>query len=182
MADGTLKVGTITTSSGSGSITIPSGVTLSGGGLANTPAFFVYSNGLNTISPSSATKATFNTEFFDSDSVYDTSTNKFTVPSGGAGKYVVTAQAEGQSIAGTSNMNNFETYIYKNGSKIVEGSHSHQNNNGYRIRNTVVSILDLAVADYIEIYVYGETASGNIYVVGTVDAKTNFSAYKLIGA
>ena len=28
MADGTLKVGTITTSSGSGSITIPSGVTL----------------------------------------------------------------------------------------------------------------------------------------------------------
>jgi hypothetical protein len=103
------------------------------------------------------------------------------VPSGGAGKYVVTAQAEGQSIAGTSNMNNFETYIYKNGSKIVEGSHSHQNNNGYRIRNTVVSILDLAVADYIEIYVYGETASGNIYVVGTVDAKTNFSAYRLIG-
>ena len=39
MADGTLKVGTITTSSGSGTITIPSGVTLSGGGLANTPSF-----------------------------------------------------------------------------------------------------------------------------------------------
>jgi len=30
MADGTLKVGTITTSSGSGTITIGSGVTLSG--------------------------------------------------------------------------------------------------------------------------------------------------------
>ena len=30
MADGTLKVGTITTSSGSGTITIPSGVTLTG--------------------------------------------------------------------------------------------------------------------------------------------------------
>ena len=33
MANGTLKVGTITTSTGSGTITIPSGVTLSGGGI-----------------------------------------------------------------------------------------------------------------------------------------------------
>ena len=43
MADGTLKVGTITTSSGSGNIAIGSGVTL----LSNTPAFEAYGSGSN---------------------------------------------------------------------------------------------------------------------------------------
>ena len=40
MADGTLKVGTITTSSGSGTITIPDAVTVSSASLSNSPAFF----------------------------------------------------------------------------------------------------------------------------------------------
>jgi hypothetical protein len=38
MADGTLKVGTITTSSGSGTITIPNTVTVAGA-MANTPKY-----------------------------------------------------------------------------------------------------------------------------------------------
>ena len=41
MADGTLKVGTITTSSGSGTITIPNAVTVAGS-IASTPAFHAF--------------------------------------------------------------------------------------------------------------------------------------------
>ena len=41
MANGTLKVGQITTSSGSGTITIPNTVTVAGA-MANTPAFFAF--------------------------------------------------------------------------------------------------------------------------------------------
>ena len=52
MADGTLKVGTITTSSGSGNITIGSGVTL----LSNTPAFFAHVASNTSMSDATSTK------------------------------------------------------------------------------------------------------------------------------
>ena len=59
MADGTLKVGTITTSSGSGTITIPSGVSLSGG-VANTPAFLVARSSNQSVSLGTNTKVEWN--------------------------------------------------------------------------------------------------------------------------
>ena len=62
---GTLKVGTITTPSGSGTITIPSGVTLSGGGLDNTPAFHASRTSAQTVSNGTDTTIIFNTEVFD---------------------------------------------------------------------------------------------------------------------
>ena len=66
MADGTLKVGQITTSSGSGTITlgqsgetvnIPSGTTVSGAG-ASTPAFLASSSGEVAVANTTETKIT----------------------------------------------------------------------------------------------------------------------------
>ena len=82
MANGTLKVGTITTSSGSGTITIPSGVTLSGG-VANTPAVLVTNSGSQSISHNSTTLVTFDTERFDLGSNFNTTTYSYTPPSNG---------------------------------------------------------------------------------------------------
>ena len=59
MANGTLKVGEITTSTGSGNITIGSGVTL----LSNVPAFFAYSNSDQTVTDAATTKVEFQTRF-----------------------------------------------------------------------------------------------------------------------
>ena len=88
MANGTLKVGEITTSTGSGNITIGSGVTL----LSNTPAFEAYLSATQTVSDATATKVQFDTEVFDTDSTYDNATNyRFTVPSDKAGKYFIYA-------------------------------------------------------------------------------------------
>ncbi|BAQ88569.1 complement C1q protein [uncultured Mediterranean phage uvMED] len=80
---GTLKVGTITTPSGSGNITIPSGVTL----LSNTPAFEVNGNGQTnpSIPNNTETKVIFTNEIVDTDSAYNTSDGKFTPQV--AGKY-----------------------------------------------------------------------------------------------
>ena len=83
MADGTLKVGTITNSAGSGNITIGSGVTLQN----NVPAFAAYLGANQVIASATETKITVDTEVFDSDSAF--SSNKFTVPSGQAGKYLI---------------------------------------------------------------------------------------------
>jgi hypothetical protein len=54
---------------------------------ANTPAFRAGLSSAQTISNSSHTVIVFDTEQFDTDSAYDNSNGRFTVPSGKAGKY-----------------------------------------------------------------------------------------------
>jgi hypothetical protein len=102
MADGTLKVGTITTSSGSGNITIGSGVTL----LSSTPAFEAYSTADQTISDDVYTKVQFDTERFDTDNCYDNTTNYRFTPTV-AGKYFIYAFARINVIAGTPTILDF---------------------------------------------------------------------------
>ena len=90
----TLKVDTILKRTGTGTITVgqsgdtisvPTGATLSVSGSAsglpdNTPAFSVTLSGNQTISNSSWTKITFDSEYTDTDSAF--ASNKFTVPTG----------------------------------------------------------------------------------------------------
>ena len=111
MADGTLKVGTITTSTGSGSITIPSGVTLSGGGLANTPAFSAKRTSTQAIANNTMTTVLFDTEVFDSDGKYDPSTGKFTPTV--VGKYFVQTNLV---LGGLSDNDYLYWLLKKNGS------------------------------------------------------------------
>ena len=74
MANGILKVGEITTSSGSGNITIGSGVTVN----VNRPAWFVSSSSAQSISDDTDTKVTLDTELFDTNNAF--ASNKFTCP------------------------------------------------------------------------------------------------------
>ena len=111
----TLKVDTILKRTGTGTITVgqsgdtvalPSatlttalpvasggtgGTSFSAAGLSNTPSFRVNYSGAPNNGQDAANNtysiATLNGEVFDTDSAYDTSTYKFTVPSGKAGKY-----------------------------------------------------------------------------------------------
>jgi len=82
MANGILKVGEITTSSGSGNITIGSGVTL----LSNVPAFCYKQNSAQALSANTWTKLTnYGEKLFDTNNAYDSSTGFFTPQV--AGKY-----------------------------------------------------------------------------------------------
>jgi len=83
MANGILKVGEITTSSGSGNITIGSGVTLN----SNTPAFRLRLSANQSIPSSTYTKLALDLEVWDTDSAWSTSDYRFTVPTGMTGKY-----------------------------------------------------------------------------------------------
>ena len=110
MADGTLKVGTITNSAGSGNITIGSGVTL----LSNVPAFFMKTTSTS-ITNVVLTKIPFNTATIDTDSAVDTSNNRFTVPSGKGGKYYISYSIGSASDSVTTLYRTF-TQLYINGS------------------------------------------------------------------
>ena len=67
-----------------------------GGG--NTPAFFVYFTTGITLTQNTTTLVKFDTETFDTDNAYSTSTGKFIVPSGKAGKYFFLQQLVWQII------------------------------------------------------------------------------------
>jgi len=175
MADGTLKVGTITTSSGSGSITIPSGVTLKN----NTPAFMAYqSSGSVTISSSTETKVQFDTEVFDTDNTFDNSTNYRWTP-GVAGKYWMSAQV--LCLAGTDNLTEAEFYIKKNGSTRTKSSFNFTNNRA-SVASPIISITDEVdlTTDYYEIYVSINDSSGSpTYGGDGTSFRTYFTGYRI---
>jgi hypothetical protein len=187
MADGTLKVGTITTSSGSGTITIPSGVSLSGG-VANTPSFMAYNGSAYSISNATLVKARLNTEAYDTDNAFDSSTNyRFTVPSGAAGKYAISYGTEARSTGNDIYVS--EAYLYKNGSQVAAAD---INNNtlsvaGHRSLIITRSIcIELAVGDYLEVYAYVacDSPPTNFPQLESASNTQNtfMSGYKLIGA
>ena len=178
MADGTLKVGTITTSSGSGTITIPSGVSMTG---HMYPAFEAYLSSTQTVTDATATKVQFDTEVFDTHSTYDNSTNyRFTVPSDKAGKYFIYAGLQCYANA-VSTLARAHIQIYKNGSIVRDGWNDPSNNYGRFWSPTRQATMDLAVGDYIEIYTIIDvtSGSGNLYSAAGTEQGNYFGAYRL---
>jgi hypothetical protein len=177
MANGTLKVGTITTSSGSGNITIGSGVTLN----SNTPAWFVNLSADQTgVTDNVATKVQLNTVEFDTDSLYDNSTNyRLTIPSGKAGKYQIEANVFVEHNAST--LNRAIAYIYKNGSTFCSSFLDFRNNPIQKTNIVVSAVIDLAVGDYIEIFGFGDsTDSANVSFKGDSSARESwFQGYRI---
>ena len=147
---------------------------ITSGAIANTPAFLAYTaDGQGqSISNSTSTKLDFETELYDTDNAF-TSSSTFTVPSGKGGKYFLYS-----SIGWTPNTNNVRVvYLYKNGSEAkrlcsFEGQADAATfwSNG--------AILDLSAGDYIEVYCYQNSG-------GSLDLQTNgeityFGGYKLV--
>jgi hypothetical protein len=177
MADGTLKVGTITNSAGSGNITIGSGVTVN----VNTPTFLAKAITAQTLTDNAYTKIQFDSEEYDPDSVYDNSTNyRFTVPSGGAGKYCIYSSISIDSDGAGADY--IILQLYKNGSRVFAGGRHFETGAGLDEPSAAINIvLDLAVNDYIEIYGAMDVASGSPVLKLTADSAylNFFGAYKI---
>ena len=115
--------GTVTLGSSGDTFTVPSGVTVNmssatqtGVGGVNTPAFSArLGSNSSSISQNTTTKVVCGTEEFDTNSAYDTSNGRFTVPSGEGGKYVFVSQV---AFNTTSSNQGMEVRHYKNGGGI----------------------------------------------------------------
>ena len=147
---------TITIGESGDTVSIPSGCTIANSGTAtgfgesNTPAFAAtFSSAVSGLANATLTKLAFNSELYDSGSVYDTSNYRFTP--GVAGKYFLHARTL-ISAASTSPTQG-RIAIYKNGSIF----------NYWRWTNTA-SISDFSMqisgfdtantTDYYEAYIY----------------------------
>lgn len=195
MAGGTLKVGTITTSSGSGTITLgQSGETVDmangtitlNSSMKATPAFQAYSSDGQTPSDASWTKVELDAVLFDTDSAFNTSTYRFTVPSGMGGKYFLNGSIAIDSQE-NSGINYSSVKFYKNGgsSELADSYINWQANPIRDFAQPLSGIFELAAGDYIELYGYLDDATGSGMdfkgASGTRIA-TQMGGYRIIGA
>tara|TARA_R110002020_G_scaffold279986_1_gene495797 strand:+ start:1125 stop:1742 length:618 start_codon:yes stop_codon:yes gene_type:complete len=145
----------------------------------NTPAFFVYADSSQTVSSSTNTKVTLDNESFDTDNAF--ASNKFTVPTGEAGKYFFHGQIDchANNVSENSISN---AHIYKNGNSIIESVVDFRNNHGRRVSVHVSATLDLSADDYIELYGNILDTSGDPTFYSTSGGFfTYLTGYKLIG-
>ena len=156
----------------------------SGGTVYNTPAFSAsLSANQTSVSAGTFTKVQINSEDFDTDSAFDSSTNyRFTVPSGKAGKYLFTAAIACIDFSGSNSVKDiYVGAFYKNGSS-VKAMESHNdaavNGNGVSLS----AIIDLSVSDYVELYIKADVGSGTGKIRGGSDNTTWFQGHRLIGA
>jgi len=168
MANGTLKVSNIETSSGSGTITIgqsgetisvPSGATINlssatqtGVGGVNTPAFEARLSSAHAVATDTWTKINIDTEIYDTGGCYDNSTNYRFTPTT-AGKYLFYVQVGFDSLGD-------QDYVYasvrKNGSTFWTDANawaltSTSSTAGNAVRFTITAEAN-GTSDYFEAY------------------------------
>jgi len=166
MADGTLKVGTITNSAGSGNITIGSGVTL----LSSTPAFHATVSATQAIAQDTTTLVQFNSEVFDTDSCHDTSAYTFTPNK--AGKYYIYSMVRYET---STDFQSSQMYIYKNSSTVcyVVSPNEHYS------KLSAQAIVDCnGTTDTVSIYVRQESGAGSLNLTST-NTQAFFYGYRL---
>ena len=155
--------------------------TFAAAGLANTPSFRVRLSGAQTVADSTVTKITYDTEDWDTDSAF--ASNKFTVPSGAAGKYCINMQTMIGSFTGhLTTWYAIVNYIKKNGTIICQTEDAQflaAGSNFYARSSTCVS---LAETDYIEGYIYQKNAAGTSKDVDSATQMTFLEGFKIAGA
>jgi len=169
----------IITSDGAGSVTV------NAQGLQNTPAFHVTKLAdQSSLSDNVFTTIAFDDVIIDTNNAYNTSTYRFTCPSGHSGTYFVGGMTLG--IAGAVTQNSYsDIYIYKNDSIFYYQMSDMRNNHTYQIVNTFGIPIPLVAGDYVYLQVRFNVTTGTATLRANGHAtqaiETNFYGYKLIG-
>jgi len=132
-------------------------------GAAPTPTFVgcsLYKSGNQAVANGTSTAITFDLELFDTNGFHDNSTNnsRITIPSGYAGKYLITGVIQWASSSTGIRVNDFKL----NGSTFL--GYSYMDANGYQ-SCAVTMVQDLVVGDYIEMIGY-QNSGGSLGVGG----------------
>ena len=149
-----------------------------GASIANTPAWHAHLSSSYNVNNNTETAIPFDTEVVDTDSAYNTSNGKFTVPSGKGGKYYVYAQCM---------RNNFfnSRYLVKirvGGTAKISAEDRNTDTGGTTFQTVqVAGILDLSAGDEVDVSLYQDSGSSAGANGGSSSSKSHFMGYKLIG-
>jgi len=151
-------------------------------GGTNTPIISAFLSANTNVSDATWTKIVFATESIDTDSAWDnSSTSRFTVPSGEGGKYMVTARLFGRG--NNNDINTVAVRIYVNGN-----ANNHARAIQFQAPTTgsaqgtcvsVTQIISLSASDYVEAWGYIDVGSGTPYF-GSGDLDTGITICKMI--
>jgi len=151
---------------------------------ALTPQFYVYDSSADiTLTSGTATKVTtFTSEHFDADGVFDQTNQRFTVPSGQAGKYFLSARVPLYAPSNTGT--DFRVFLYKNGSLYHSGYLMSFGSNSVmrHLAPHVTMLEDASVGDYYEVYcllTVGSGAAPKILADGNNPKFMNFFGFKI---
>ena len=166
----------IMTSDGSGNVTVNAAA------LKNTPAFFVKKNSNTNISSATWTTVNFDTVIVDTDSGFNTSTYRYTVPTGGAGKYFIFNTIQGGGSA-TRSIVEVLSKVGVNGTDKTYAHLSYYNTaTGHQLDLASSIILDLSVGDYLDVTGYVNVSSGTPNLQGnSATLRSFFGGYRMIG-
>ncbi len=158
------------------SITLNSSAVSLGGShtIDMTPSFKAHRNSNFSAADSTTVVIVCDDEEWDTDSAYDTSTGRFTVPSGKAGKYMFYASARNATGNSTTR---FVITLRKNGTGIAQAN----NNNGNEDSAVVSGAVDLSATDYVDATIYQNTGATRT-IFGDDPGKTTFFGFRIIGA
>jgi len=156
---------TITIGASGDTITVPSGASMTG---HNYPAFFGTLSTATSVPTGTFTKIQIDTMTYDTHSAFDTTNNRFIVPSGKAGKYLFRS---GVYLGATLDDSYQSGVYYINGSK-DNLSYSQQNITGnYSVVTNWSYIVDLSVGDYVEMYAVHNNGT-------TLTAQTAYTSFQ----
>ena len=179
-ADVTLVSGTMNDATAlSGTVPVGSGgtgaATLAAAGLANTPAFFVHKNAVQSISNTTWSLVSFQTELLDTDTDFNTTTFQFLPTT--AGWYFLFA-----GIAWNTATDIDATYIAinKNRHDGTGGTSAFVPNTNYNTLKTSVLFEANGSSDYFNVSTY--QASGGSIDTNSDVTQNYFAGYKIIGA
>tara|TARA_R110002167_G_scaffold18254_1_gene68696 strand:- start:5 stop:643 length:639 start_codon:yes stop_codon:yes gene_type:complete len=151
--------------------------TLAAAGLTNAPSFVAYRNSTQSITSATNTIMVFNTEAYDTNSAYNTTDGKFTVPVGEGGKYFFSST---WIMAGMGDGTKNTIALWKNGSSYTSPYFDYDSNSptaSTYLYNRIIGILTLSAGDYVQINAYQNTGG----TVTTQADQNHFAGYKLIG-
>ena len=137
----------------------------------------LYKTSAQSIPNITSTAVTYDSEYLDTNTFHSTSSNtsRITIPSGKAGKYLVTANLQMSNAISAQVV----LFIMKNATQIVSSQYPQSSINFSNGGTTVgvSAIVDCAVADYIELYAY-QGSGGN----SDVGANRNWLTATYLGA
>ena len=150
--------------------------TVTGAGGVNTPAFLAYNSSSQSITASTYTKVSIDTEVYDTANAFDNSSNyRFTPQT--AGKYFVYGAVYHNWSGNWGDQQ--RTAIYKNGSIYAEWFNA-QNGTGsgqYGTLYIATTVVMNGSSDYLELYGYSNATSPSF---NGNSEDTYFGAYKII--
>ena len=144
------------------------------------PAFEAYLDATQSVTAETYTKVTIDTEVFDTNGMYDNSTNYRFTPTI-AGKYFVYGNVVGQSSSNTD-LQISRSAIYKNGAVFKEQILQLTASNGRRLGATISASIDLnGSSDYVELFAFVKPSSGSSSLQGNSNTNkgTFFGAYRI---